>query len=82
MKSICIAAATAVVAQALETEPKFLAHMDEIVEPTKLSTSTCQFIVDGSYYNYFGSDDSLIPTAWTSTTGSTTALFTYCVDLS
>jgi len=38
MKSVCIAAATAVVAQALETEPKFLAHMDEIVEPMKMSS--------------------------------------------
>jgi len=40
--------------------------------------------VDGSYYNYFGSDDSLIPTAWSSTdaAGTTTAEFTYCVDLS
>lgn len=62
----------------------FLKPQTSIVEPINTSSTTaCQFVVDYSWYNFFGTSSSTFLNVYSSSTATATATaeFTYCQEL-
>jgi len=78
-----VAALTAVITEAAQiVDPMFLQSGEPVEAYSDFGSTSCQFVVDGSWYSYINTVD-LTPTYYESTgSGDTVAYFTFCQDLS
>ena len=84
MNKICLAAFASLASATQLLEPSFLQSEEPTRQYSDFGSTSCQFVVDGSWYSFVETGDLTTPQFFSAsnTLATATAEFTYCQNLS
>ena len=81
MNKICLAAFASLASATQILEPSFLQSEEPTKQYTDFGSTSCQFVVDGSWYSFVDTNDLTTPQYFSASSVLATAEFTYCQNL-